>query len=102
MYSVEGGLGEDDLEQQAREEWIARGFPKSDFTMQKMTEVWKQEEKAVQLMLEKLEVVSQFFSEPSSPKNISLQMENNVSAPVFANAEQHLRRAQLQPVLWVS
>lgn len=32
------------------------------------------QEKAVQLMLEKLEVVSQFFSEPSSSKNISLQM----------------------------
>jgi hypothetical protein len=44
MYSVEGGLSPAEIEEQARTEWISRGFPVDEFTVKGMQQVWKQEE----------------------------------------------------------
>ena len=46
MNGVEGGLSQTELDEQARVEWISRGFPVEDFTYKAMQQVWKQEEKS--------------------------------------------------------
>ena len=48
MNSVEGGLSQEQLETQARTEWISRGFPADDFTFKAMQQVWKQEKSVTQ------------------------------------------------------
>jgi len=44
MYGVEGGLSKEELETQARTEWIQRGFPEEEYTYAGMQTVWKQEQ----------------------------------------------------------
>ena len=44
MYGVEGGLSQTQLEEQARTEWVQRGFPSDEYTYKGMQQVWKQEE----------------------------------------------------------